>query len=101
MQFSLLFSGHTGLPGLGGYASPPLVSYGQLVFSDFSVYSVFGTSRMFIEIVTLGQAGSTVILVAQLSMVIFVLREKFAFLFQTFSRNYPPGKAPPSRGRSV
>ena len=32
VQFSLLFSGHTGLPGLGGYASPPLVSYGQLVF---------------------------------------------------------------------
>ena len=32
VQFSLLFSGHTGLLGLGGYASPPLVSYGQLVF---------------------------------------------------------------------
>ena len=31
----------------------------------------------------------------------FVLREEFAFLFQTFSRNDPPGKAPPSRGRSV
>ena len=53
------------------------------------------------EIVTLGQAGSTVILAAQLSFVIFVLREEFAFLFQTFSRNDPPGKAPPSRGRSV
>ena len=38
---------------------------------------------------------------AQLSFVIFVLREEFAFLFQTFSRNDPPGKAPPSRGRSV
>jgi len=37
----LFFSGHTGLPGLGGYASPPLVSYGQLVLSDFSVYDVF------------------------------------------------------------
>ena len=34
-QFSLLFSGHTGLLGLGGYASPPLVSYGQLVFFFF------------------------------------------------------------------
>ena len=32
VQFSLLFSGHTGLLGLGGYASPPLVSYGQLDF---------------------------------------------------------------------
>ena len=32
VQFSLLFSGHTGLLGLGGYASPPLVSYGQLCF---------------------------------------------------------------------
>ena len=30
-----------------------------------------------------------------------MLREEFAFLFQTFSRNDPPGKAPPSRGRSV
>ena len=43
VQFFLLFSGHTGLPGLSGYASPPLVSYGQLVLSDFSVYNVFGT----------------------------------------------------------
>ena len=107
VQFSLLFSGHTGLPGLGGYVSPPLVSYGQLVLADFSVYNVFGTlecfwnSRMTSEIVTLGQAGSTVILAAQLSFVIFVLRDEFAFMFQTFSRNYPLGKAPPSRGRSV
>jgi len=31
-QAFLLFFGHTGLLGLGGYASPPLVSYGQLVF---------------------------------------------------------------------
>ena len=43
VQFSLLFSGHAGLLGLGGYASPPLVSYGQLVLSDFSVYNVFET----------------------------------------------------------
>ena len=41
VQFSLLFSGHTGLLGLGGYASPPLVSYGQLVLSAFSVGNVF------------------------------------------------------------
>ena len=86
MQFSLLFSGRTGLPGLGGYASPPLVSYGQLVLSDFSVYNVFGTSRMFIEIVTLGQAGSTVILAAQLSTVIFcatrIIRFFVSDLFQ-------------------
>ena len=53
------------------------------------------------EIVTLGQAGSTVILAAQLSFVNFVLREEFAFLFQTFSRNDLPGEAPLSRGRSV
>ena len=32
------------------------------------------------EIVTLGQAGSTVILAAQLSFVIFVLREEFTFM---------------------
>ena len=31
----------------------------------------------------------------------FVLREEFAFLFQTFSRNDLPGEAPLSRGRSV
>ena len=54
------------------------------------------------EIVPLGQAGSTIILAAQLPNVIFVLREEFAFImYQTFSRNDPPGKAPPSRGRSV
>ena len=35
VQFSLLFSGHTGLLGLGGYASLPLVSYGQLVLFRF------------------------------------------------------------------
>ena len=35
VQFFLLFSGHTGLLGLGGYASPPLVSYGQLVLFRF------------------------------------------------------------------
>ena len=40
VQFSLLFSGHTGLLGLGGYASPPLVSYGQLVFSVLSGYKL-------------------------------------------------------------
>ena len=43
VQLSLLFSWHTGLLGLGGYASPPLVSYGQLDLSDFSVNNVFET----------------------------------------------------------
>ena len=43
VQFSLLFLGHTGLLGLGGYASLPLVSYGQLVLSAFSVDNVFET----------------------------------------------------------
>ena len=62
---------------------------------------IFCNSGQTSEIVTLGQAGSTIILATQLSFVIFALREEFAFLFQTFSRNDPPGKAPPSRGRSV
>ena len=61
----------------------------------------FLNSRMTSVIVTLGHAGSRVILAAQLSLVIFVLREEFAFLFQTFSRNDLPGEAPLSRGRSV
>ena len=52
-------------------------------------------------LVSPGHAGSTVILAAQLSFVNFVLREEFAFLFQTFSRNDLPGEAPLSRGRSV
>ena len=30
-----------------------------------------------------------------------MLREEFALMFHTFSRTDPPGKAPPSRGRSV
>ena len=46
-------------------------------------------------------ADFPVILAAQLLFVFFVLREEFAFMIQTFSRNGPPGKAPPSRGRSV
>ena len=40
-------------------------------------------------------------ILAQLSFVNFVLREEFALLFQTFSRNDLPGEAPLSRGRSV
>jgi len=40
VQFSLLILGHTGLLGLGGYASPPLVSYGQVnLFSFLNVVS--------------------------------------------------------------
>ena len=114
VPFSLLFSGHTGLLGLGGYASPPLVSYGQLVFFVNGFIWVqtdneaigrtkhcFFNSRLTSVIVSLGHAGSTVILAAQLSFVNFVLREEFAFLFQTFSRNDLPGEAPPTRGRSV
>ena len=31
----------------------------------------------------------------------FVRREEFAFLFQTFSKSEPPGKAPLTRGRYV
>ena len=77
----------------------PTVSYGQ--FLGFLSVQCFWNSRMTRAIVTLGQAGSTVILAAQLSFVNFVLREKFVLMFQTFSRNDPPGKAPPSRGRSV
>ena len=99
VQFSLLFSGHTGLLGLGGYASPPLVSYGQLVLFFGFIWIqpdneaigrtklCFFNSRLTSVIVSLGHAGSTVILAAQLSFVNFVLREEFAFLFQTFSRN--------------
>ena len=70
-------------------------------FIGFLSVQCFCNSRKTSEIVTLGQAGSTVILAAQLSFVNFVLREEFALMFQTFSRNDPPGKAPPSRGRSV
>ena len=47
------------------------------------------------------QADFPVILAAQLLFVFFVLREEFAFLFQTFSRSDPPGKAPLTRGRYV
>ena len=32
---------------------------------------------------------------------LFVLREEFAYLFQTFFRSDPPGKAPLTRGRYV
>ena len=69
--------------------------------SPRSMFSCFWNSRKTSEIVTLGQAGSTIILATQLSFVIFVLRKEFAFMFKTFSRNDPPGKAPPSRGCSV
>merc|ERR1711937_208058 len=42
-------------------------------------FNRFLNSRMTSALVTLGHAGSTVILAAQLSFVIFVLREEFAF----------------------
>ena len=64
----------------------------NIVFSILDLTSV---------IVSLGHAGSTAFLAAQLSFVNFVLREEFAFLFQTFSRNDLPGEAPPTRGCSV
>ena len=47
------------------------------------------------------RADFPVILAAQLLFVFFVRREEFAFLFQTFSRSDPPGKAPLTRGRYV
>ena len=50
---------------------------------------------------TFCQADFPVILAALLLFVFFVLREEFAFLFQTFSRSDPPGKAPLTRGRYV
>ena len=84
------------LESLGSWRSLGSLSYGQLLGS-----LSFWNSRMTSASVSLGQAGSTVILVAQISFVTFVLREEFALLFQTFSRIDPPGQAPLSRGRSV
>ena len=114
VEFSLLFSG---AHRLSGFRWVCVTSSRELrstcFFSSGSVFGVqtdsqtFGSSKRFLPLSTvrctrsLGHAGSTVLLAAQLSFVNFVLREEFAFLFQTFSRNALPGEAPLSRGRSV
>ena len=72
----------------------------NIVFSILDLTSV---------IVSLGHAGSTVFLAAQLSFVNFVLREEFALMFQTFSRTDSTGKRfagspfgePPHEGRAL
>ena len=74
---------------------PYVCTYGH--FIGFLCVQCFWNTRLDSAIVTLGQAGSTVILAAQLSFVNFVLREEFVLMFQTFSRNDPPGKAPLSK----
>ena len=48
--------------------------------------------HLFFAEMTFCQADFPVILAAQLLFVFFVLREKIAFLFPTFSRSDPPGK---------
>ena len=57
--------------------------------------------HLFFAEMTFCQADFPVILAAPLLFVFFLLREEFAFLFQTFSRSDPPGKAPLTRGRYV
>ena len=83
----------------------PIVSYGQSykqTYSDtgFSEPTVFAHLNRIVSLHIL-PADFPVILAAQLLFVFFVLREEFAFLFQTFSRSDPPGKAPLTRGRYV
>ena len=83
----------------------PTVSYGQ---SYKQTYSDTGFSRAN-GLCTLGPHSFSPHSAGRFSsnscsaalICVFVLREEFAFLFQTFSRSDPPGKAPPTRGRYV
>ena len=82
----------------------PFVSYGHFqitipVLSDFTVSAPLDRSAP-LTFVT-GRFYSNSCSADSLLFVILVLREEFAFLFQTFSRIDPPGQAPPTRGRSV
>ena len=61
----------------------------------------FCSAEIFSTYLHQSRADFPVILAAQLLFVFFVRREEFAFLFQTFSRSDPPGKAPLTRGRYV
>ena len=81
----------------------PIVSYGQSykqTYSDtgFSEPTVFAHLNR-IVLSTAGRISSNSCSTALIC--VFVLREEFAFLFQTFSRSDPPGKAPLTRGRYV
>ena len=62
------------------------------------ISGIFCSAEIFTTSLHQGRADFPVILAAQLLFVFFVLREEFAFLFQTFSRSDPPGKAPLTRG---
>merc|ERR1712159_744153 len=83
----------------------PTVSYGQPYQQPYSVTG-FSESPVFAH---LDRIVSRHILSGSLTSnscsaaptCVFVLREEFAFLFQTFPRSDPPGKAPLTRGRYV
>ena len=83
----------------------PTVSYGQSYQQPYSVTG-FSESTVFAP---LDRIVSRHILIGSLTSnscsaalaCVFVLRDEFAFSFQTFSRIDPPGKAALTRGRYV
>ena len=83
----------------------PTVSYGQshiqthtdTVLSESTVFAHL--DRIVSLYIQSGRLSSNSCSAALIC--VFVLREEFVFLLQTFSRSDPPGKAPPTRGRYV
>ena len=83
----------------------PTVSYGQSYqqpcsVTGFSESTVFAPLDRIVSRHILSGSLTSNSCSAALTCV-FVLREEFAFLFQTFSRSDPPGKAALTRGRYV
>ena len=79
------------------------IFYGLFFVVSFpnTISGIFCSAEIFSTYLHQSRADFPVILAAQLLLVFFVRREEFAFLFQTFSRSGPPGKAPLTRGRDV
>ena len=70
----------------------PASSFCRNYLQTFSQKLLKRKDKLIIAISLLCQADFPVILAAQLLFVFLVLREEFAFLFQTFSRNDPPAQ---------
>ena len=104
-SFSCLFGATGTLAVPGGWTSPPLCEL-RTIFpttysvTGFSASTVFARLDRIVSRHILSGSRTSNSCSAALTCV-FVLREEFAFLFQTFSRSDPPGKAPLTRGRYV
>ncbi len=104
-SFSCLFGATGTLAVPGGWTSPPHCELRTILPTNIFCHRFFRVNGL----CTLGPHSFSPHSAGRLSsnscsaalICVFVLREEFAFLFQTFSRSDPPGKAPLTRGRYV